>query len=48
MNTAEELLKPDDALAAGHALTLIDGADADALVDAAPGREPAGTKGELS
>ena len=40
MNTAEELLKPDDALAAGHALTLIDGADADALVDAAPGRDP--------
>ncbi len=40
MNTAEELLKPDDALAEGHALTLIEGAAADALVAGAPGRDP--------
>jgi len=40
MNTAENLLKPDDALAEGHALRLIGGADADALVDGAPGCNP--------
>jgi len=39
MNTAG-LLKPDDALAAHHGLTVIEGAAADAIVEGAPGRGP--------